>query len=105
MKRSVLNSAFFAILFSSIINWFGFLIVKDISFWNGLVIILCFILIKPQSYLYQKNDRTYYRRVPFFRGIPIDKLKSVDDLRLLDSSSNIVKLWQLIKVKSMGQES
>ena len=105
MKRSVVNSIFFAVLFSTVINWAVFLIVREISLWNVLVIIILFILIKPQNYLYIKNDKTYFRRVPFFRGIPIENLKSVEDLRILDSSSNIVSLWHLIKLKNQRQES
>lgn len=105
MKRSVLNSVYFAILFSSIINCTGYLIFKEISFWNGLVVVVLFIAVKSQHYLFEKKDKTYYRRIPFFHGIPIEKLKSAEDLRLLDTSSNIVSLWQLIKLKSIGQES
>lgn len=105
MKRSVLNSIYFALVFSAIINALAYLVYKEVSFWNGLVIIIMFILIKPQNYLYEKGDRAYYRRTPFFRGIPIDSLKSPEDLRLFDTSSNIVNLWQLIKLKTMGKES
>lgn len=105
MKRSVLNSVYFALVFSVVINGLAYLILKELSLWNGLVIIILFMLIKAQNYLYEKGERIYYRRVPFFRGIPIDSLKSPEDLRLIDTSSNIVNLWQLIKLKTMGKES
>lgn len=105
MKRSVINSVYFTLVFSSIVNGLVYLILNEISLWNALVIIIFFILIKPQNYLYDKGDRTYYRRAPFFSGTPIEALKSPKDLRLLDSSSNIVNLWQLIKLKTMGKES
>lgn len=105
MRRSVINSVYFMLVFGLIVNCIIYLIHKEVSLWNGLVFITFFILIKPQNYLYDKGDRTYYRRIPFFRGAPIEALQSPEDLRLLDSSSNIVSLWQLIKLKTMGNES
>lgn len=104
MRRSAVNSVYFALIFSLLVSCLVYLIFKEVSLWNGLVFIIFFILIKPQNYLYDKGDRTYYRSVPFFRGKPIDELKSPEDLRLFDSSSNIVSLWQLIKLKTMGNE-
>lgn len=105
MRRSVINSAYFAIVFSSVANCFGFLIFKEFSIWNFLIIVLFFALVKPQNYLYDNGGRIYYRRVPFFRGIPIEELKSLKDLRLFDQSKNVYRLWQIIGEKSLKQES
>ena len=103
MERSKINSAYFTALFGSIIFLIWLAIFREFSVWNILLFVVVFIIIKLQNYLYQKDDKTYFRRVPFFRGILIEKLKGVEDLRLIDSSTNIVKLWQLIKLKNQRQ--
>lgn len=99
MKRSILNSAFFALLYAAlplqIISFFY----PQWAFWLFLCLPVLFTLAKSQDYLYQKNGKTYFRRIPFFGGVLLNQINDMGDLKLVDTSETVQVLWAKIELR------
>jgi hypothetical protein len=99
MKRSFLNSVFFSLLYGALPLQIISLIYSQWAFWSLFGLPILFVLVKSQDYLYQKNNTTYFRRVPFFSGIRLNQIKEIGDLKLVDTSSTIQALWVSIELR------
>ena len=97
MQRSYINTLFYTLLFSGVVIHLVFLFTKEVSWFPWLVIRVCWYLVRTQDYLYSKNECWYFRRVPFSRGEKLQQLKSIKQLRLIDSEINQKRLWQNIQ--------
>jgi hypothetical protein len=97
MKRSILNSVFYTLLYNAaplqILSFFS----KQWSLWFFLSFPILFFFVKSQNYLYKKDGLLYFRRTPFFRGVPLNHIKNMGDLRLIDRTINIRRLWLYIE--------
>ena len=97
MPRSIINSIFLSLLIGGLVVNVYFLITQSIS-WTALLIIpVLFIVIKRQAYIYQHNNRYYFRRIPFTRGILLSSLNDIEDLRIIETAKNTGALWQFIQ--------
>ncbi|MFT5540890.1 MAG: 1,4-dihydroxy-2-naphthoate octaprenyltransferase [Glaciecola sp.] len=97
MKRSILNSVFFALLFGALPLQIITIINEQWSVWFLFFLPILFAVIKSQDYLYQKEDETLFRRIPFMKGISINELDDMRDLKLIDTSDTVQTLWENIE--------
>jgi hypothetical protein len=49
------------------------------------------------DYIYQKRGKFYFRRIPFAKGVPLEQLRELRDLRVIDTAMNVHRLWQQIQ--------
>ena len=99
MKRSILNSAFFALLYGALPLQIISVIYPQWAVWSLLGLPVLFIFVRSQDYLYQRGEETYFRRVPFFTGILLNQIKDMGDLKLVDTSTTIQMLWASIEMR------
>ncbi|MFT7259589.1 MAG: 1,4-dihydroxy-2-naphthoate octaprenyltransferase [Glaciecola sp.] len=101
MKRSFLNSVFFALLYGALPLQIISLIYSQWAVWSLLGLPILFVLVRSQDYLYQKGDKTYFRRVPFSSGVRLNQIKDMGDLKLVDTSSTIKTVWASIELRRL----
>jgi hypothetical protein len=99
MKRSIFNSVFFTLLYGAPPLQIISLVYEQWTIWLLLCLPIVFVFIRTQHYVYHKNGRAYFRRMPFFRGVPLENIRHVSDLKLIDTTKNIKKIWLLIEHK------
>lgn len=97
MKRSALNRIFFALLYSAIPLQTIAITFDQWSAWYFLVIPCFYLLMYGDDYIYQKRGEFYFRRVPFLKGVPLEQLKDLKDLRVIDTAINVHRLWRRIE--------
>jgi hypothetical protein len=97
MKRSILNSVFYTLLYGALPLQVISLVCEQWTIWLFLCLPIVFIFIRNQHYVYQKQGQIFFRRTPFFRGVPLNRIKQVSDLRLVDTTKNIKQLWLSIE--------
>lgn len=97
MKRSILNSVFYALFFGALPIQITSFICEQCVVWLFLCLPVLFFAVKSQDYLYQKNGKTFYRRIPFFKAIAVDQINEIDDLKLIDTSATVQSLWLQIE--------
>jgi 1,4-dihydroxy-2-naphthoate octaprenyltransferase len=98
MKRSILNSVFFALLYGALPLQIISLIYPQWTVWCLLGFPILFVLVRTQDYLYQKGEKAYFRRVPFLGGVGLNQIKDMGDLKLVDTSSTTQALWTSIEL-------
>ncbi len=99
MKRSILNSAFFALLYGALPLQMISFFYSQWALWFVLCLPVLFVLAKSQGYLYQKGGETYFRRIPFFGGVLLNQINAMDDLKLVDTSTTVQILWANIELR------
>ncbi len=97
MKRSILNSVFYTLLYGAVPLQIISFIYEQWTIWLLLCFPIVFVLIRTQHYVYHKNGQAYFRRMPFFRGVPLNKIRHMGDLKLVDTTKNIKQLWLFIE--------
>jgi len=102
MKRSNLNSVFFALLFGALPLQIISFIYSQWAGWFFLCLPVLFMVVRAQDYLYQKGETTYFRRVPFFSGVQLNQIKDMGDLKLVDTSATIQALWASIELRRLS---
>jgi hypothetical protein len=103
MKRSIPNSVFFALLYGALPLQIISFIYSQWTVWSFLGLPILFLLVRSQDYLYQKGEKTYFRRVPFVSGVRLNQIKDMGDLKLVDTSSTIQALWASIELRRISQ--
>lgn len=97
MRRSTLNSLFFTLLYGAlplqIISFFY----SELTLWFFLFLPFIYLLVKSQNYLYQRQGQMFFRRVPLFKGVSLNQIKDMRDLRSIDTSATIQRLWLCIE--------
>jgi len=101
MKRSILNSAFFALLYGALPLQMVSFFYSQWALWFFLCLPVLFVLVKSQDYLYQKDGKSYFRRIPFFGGVRLNQIKDMGDLKLVDTSATIQILWANIELRQI----
>jgi len=71
------------------------------ALWFFLCLPVLFVLVKSQDYLYQKDGKSYFRRIPFFGGVRLNQIKDMGDLKLVDTSATIQILWANIELRQI----
>ncbi|MFT6330343.1 MAG: hypothetical protein ACJAYN_002284 [Bermanella sp.] len=99
MKRSILNSAFFALLYGALPLQMISFFYSQWALWFVLCLPVLFVLAKSQDYLYQKGGETYFRRIPFFGGVLLNQINDMGDLKLVDTSTTVQILWANIELR------
>jgi 1,4-dihydroxy-2-naphthoate octaprenyltransferase len=102
MKRSIPNSVFFALLYGALPLQIISFIYSQWTVWSFLGLPILFLLVRSQDYLYQKDEKTYFRRVPFVSGVRLNQIKDMGDLKLVDTSSTIQALWASIELRRIS---
>lgn len=97
MRRSPLNRAFFALLYAAIPLQIIIITVDQWSLWYILVVPGLYLLMYGDDYIYEKRGQFYFRRVPFYKGVPIHQLRDLKDLRVIDTAMNVHRLWRRIQ--------
>jgi hypothetical protein len=97
MKRSIANSTFFALLFGALPLQLIIFVNELWSVWFLFFLPILFLVVKSQDYIYKKQGKVLFRRVPFMKGIPIAQLHDMRDLRLIDTTYAVQTLWQNIE--------
>ena len=101
MTRSILNSAFFALLYGALPLQMVSFFYSQWALWFFLCLPVLFVLVKSQDYLYQKDGKSYFRRIPFFGGVRLNQIKDMGDLKLVDTSATIQILWANIELRQI----
>jgi hypothetical protein len=97
MRRSTLNRVFFALLYGAVPLQIVTIAFEQWSIWYVLVVPAFYLLMYGDDYIYEKRGQFYFRSVPFFKGVPIQQLRELKDLRVVDTAINVHRLWRRIQ--------